>query len=271
MRQTRPVFAAVRGLLLSSLVLLVTVHCSGDSFDSAALESQGDAGRAALALMAAHGGMPAFLALDDLEYHVQVERYDPAGALRDVNEENHRFEAAAPRRYILRHAGSQVLEMGLHGEVGWVRVDGQPRPGSAATERAEGDLWIRSVLNRAPFSLADPDVSLSMAPDGRSIVGVWAGSGPAQRSMVFISDQETGRLERIVFRDPRLPADTLMQVALVEDLRQEEGVWLVSEWGLASTSAVMAQPGLVLRRWRTTDIRTRNGFADRMYRAGLAD
>ena len=271
MRESRSLYAGGRGILLLSLLLLTALQCSGDSFDPGALESQGDAGRAALDLIRAHGGMAAFRALDGLEYRVQVERYDPAGALSGVSEEIHRFEAAPPRRYILRRTGSQVLEMGLKGEVGWIRVDGQARPGGAAVDRARGDLWIRSVLNRAPFSLADPDVSVSMAPDGKAILARWAAAGNAGGSMVFFADQETGRLQRVVFRDPRLPADAPMQVARVEDLRQEEGVWLVGQWGLATTMAVMAQPDLVRWRWTTGEIRTRNGFSEQLYRAGYTN
>jgi len=269
MSQARPLFAHGRGIPLLSLLLLTALQCSGDSFDPRALESQGDAGRAALDLIRAHGGMSAFRALDDLEYRVQVERYDPAGALSAVSEEVHRFEAAPPRRYILRSTGSQVFEMGLLGEIGWVRVDGRPRLGVAATDQARGDLWIRSVLNRAPFSLADPDVSVTLAPDGKAIIGSWAAAAEnAGGSMVFIADQETGQLQRVVFRDPRLPPDAPMQAALVKKLRQEEGVWLVSQWGLATSSAVMASPDLARWRWNVKQTRTRNGFTDQMYGAG---
>lgn len=271
MRQPRFSLAHGRETLLLSLLLLTALQCGGDSFDPGALEAQGDAGRAVLDLIGAHGGMSAFRALDDLEYHVQVERYDATGALSAVSEEIHRFEAAPPRRYLLRRTGSQILEMGLHGETGWVRVDGRVRRGVAAAERARGDLWIRAVLNRAPFSLADPDVSLSMAPDGKAIIGRWAAAGDAGGSMVFFVHPETGRLQRVVFQDPRLPADAPMQVALVEDLRQEEGVWLVSQWALATTAAVMAQPDLARWRWHTKDARYRNGFTDQLYQVGSGD
>ncbi len=271
MRHARPLRADGRVLLLLALLLLPVLRCSGDSFDPGALEAQGDAGRAALDLIRAHGGMPAYLALDDLEYRVQVERYGPAGALDMASEEVHRFETAPPRRYILRSTGSQVFEMGLNGETGWVRVDGQARPGAAAAWRARGDLWIRSVLIRAPFSLADPDVTVSMAPDGKAIIGRWATAGSAGGSMVFLIDQETGRLERVVFRDPRLPDEAPLQAALVEDLRQEGEVWLVSQWGLATTAAVTAQADLARWRWRTKEVRTNNGFTEQLYLAGNAD
>lgn len=268
MRRTGSRIARACLALLGSSLLLAAVGCAGDAFDVRALESQGEAGRAALELIRAHGGMAAFHALDDLEYKVQVETYDAAGVLGDVEEEIHRFEAAPPSRYVLRHTGRQVFEMGLDGDVGWARIDGRTQPGEASAQRARSDLWIRSVLNRAPFSLADPDVSLSLAPDGAAIIGHWPAMGETGATMVFLADQGTGRLARIVFRDPRLPDDAPMQSALVEDLREEQGVWLVSRWGLSTTAAVMATPGLTRWRWAILEIRHGNGFTEQLYRAG---
>jgi len=92
--------------------------------------------------------------------------------------------------------------------------------------------------------------------------------GETGATMVFLADQDTGRLARVVFRDPRLPTDAPMQVALAADLRQEQGAWLVADWGLSTTVAVMAPPGLPRWRWVIQEIRHGNGFTGQLYRAG---
>ena len=93
-----------RGVLavIAASLGFITVACGEAGFDASHLQAQGAAGERALQLIDLHGGMARFLALEDLEYRVSVERFDAAGVLAGSYEEVHRFPVSQPRRYALR-------------------------------------------------------------------------------------------------------------------------------------------------------------------------
>lgn len=254
---------------LAAGLSLATLACGGGTFDAARLTSQGPAGKRALEILDAHGGMDAYLDLADVEYRVVVERYDAAGALAATYEEVHRFPVTPPRRYVLRRTGRQVLEIGLADDQRvWSRVDGMPRRGKTGEALARQELWLRSVLSRAPFCLADEDASLAMAPDGLALVATWpVGAEGEERTAVFFSEAGSDRLSRVVLQDPTMSMGSIMQSAAIGATREYEGVTLVVEWALSPTQVVDAPPGLPQVSWRVEQIRSHNGFTDRLYQA----
>lgn len=248
---------------------LVTLACGGGAFDPAHLQSQGQAGQRALEILDAHGGMDAYLRLADLEFRVAVEQYDAAGALAATFEEVHRFPVEPPQRYVLRRTGRQVLEFGLDADQRvWSRVDGMPRRGETGLAAARQVLWLRSVLSRAPFCLGDMNVKLTMAPDGSALMATWTlGADGEERTAVFFTDADSDRLSRVVLQDPDMSLGAIMQSATAGGPRDHEGVMLVGGWALSPTQLVDAPPGLPRLTWNIEQIRSRNGFTDRLYRA----
>jgi hypothetical protein len=266
----RALFSPRRSMTGLVLVMsLVTVACGGGAFDTSRIETQGPAGEKAVALIDAHGGMDAYLALADLEYRVTVERLDATGALTASYEEVHRFPVAPPRRYALRRTGSQVLELGQDAQQRtWARVDGMSRGGQIGEAAAYQDLWLRSVLSRAPFCLADEDVQLALGPDGETLTATWpAGPDGKERTAVFFTEPASGRLSRVVLSDPGMIMGALMQSAASRRTRDYQGVTLVDGWTLASTKVVDGEPGMPHMAWRIEQIRSDNGFTDRLYEA----
>jgi hypothetical protein len=255
--------------LLAAGLSLATLACGGGTFDAAHLKSQGPAGERALEILAAHGGMDAYADLADLEYRVVVERYDATGALAATYEEVHRFPVTPPRRYVIRRTGRQVLEFGMDAEDRvWSRVDGMPQQGESGETVARQDLWVRSVLSRAPFCLADVDVSLDLAPDGEAVVATWpAGAGGEARTAIFFTEPGSGRLSRVVLQDPGMSMGAIMQSASAAATQEHEGVALIATWALSPTQLVDAPPGLPQLTWKVEQIRSRNGFTDRLYQA----
>ena len=255
--------------LLAAVFSLASLACGGGSFDAAHLNSQGAAGERALGIIDAHGGMDAFAGLADLEYRVAVERYDAAGALVATYEEVHRFPVTPPRRYVIRRTGRQVLELGIDAEERvWTRVDGMLQQGEIGEAVARQDLWLRSVLSRAPFCLADMDVSLDLAPDGAAVVATWpAGAGGEERTAIFFTEAGSSRLSRVVLQDPDMSMGAIMQSASAAATQEHEGVTLITTWALSPTQLVDAPPGLPQLTWKVEQIRGRNGFTDRLYQA----
>jgi hypothetical protein len=253
--------------------MLALGGCSTASVELAHLEEQGEAGRVALALMEAHGGLARFIALGDLEYAVAVERYDADGALSDVGRELHRFQTAAPRRYLLRRTGGRVMELGLVDREGWLRLDGVLEENPQATELSVQELAFRAVLNRAPFSLADPGLVLSLpsgsAPStdegGLRRLAVEIPGGERER-YVFGIDPATGRVAEIIFENPNPAATHPLRVARVERVAEHEGVAVITSWSVTSADRTGIPQGVPDTRWMVEEIRSGNGFTDRLYR-----
>lgn len=247
--------------------LLCLTACGGGGFDEDGLRAQGAAGDAAADLILAHGGMDNFLSLEDLQLKVSVEVLNPSGALASMQSEIHRFQAGPPRRYLLRRTGTSVLEFGLGPEGAWARVDGQLRQGEVAAGLAHRELWLRSVLNRAPFSLADPDVDLAMSADGTSIVASWSQSHLAGGVLTFVVDEDSGKLDRILFGDPGQSDNLPVQLAVAESLRGIENVLLVDSWAMSPIRSPGFQPGIAMTRWIVEHTDTGTGFTSEMYQA----
>jgi hypothetical protein len=247
----------------------ITVACGEAGFDASHLQAQGAAGERALQLIDLHGGMARFLALEDLEYRVSVERFDAAGVLAGSYEEVHRFPVSQPRRYALRRTSGQILELGLDAEQRtWSRQDGIPREGATVEASVIQNLWVRSVLSRAPFCLADEDVTLSMARDEEALMATWpAGAHGEERTAIFFTDPASGGLSHVILQDPDMIMGAVMQSATASSTTNHDGVSLVDRWTLASTQLVDGVPGLPQLSWKVDQLRSTNGFTDRLYNA----
>ena len=269
MRAGNPVSSRSRRSLVRLVlgISLVTMACGGDTYDDSRMKSLGSEGEKALALIAVHGGMDAYLALADLEYRVAVQRFDATGALAATYEEVHRFPVAPPRRYALRRTGQQVLELGQGADQRiWSRIDGMARGGELGEAAAFQDVWLRSVLSRAPFCLADEDVKLAIGPDGVTLTATWpAGPDGNERTAVFFTDAASGRLERVVLQDPGMILGALMQSAAVRSTTDYQGLSLVDGWSLSTTQVVDGQAGMPHLAWKIEQIRSDNGFTERLY------
>jgi hypothetical protein len=271
--------ARARGVrtLLGALVLLASARCGGQAerADLDPLRVQGEAGAAAVALIEAHGGLPAYLALRDLEYDLRVERFDPAGVVVTTSTELHRFQTAPPSRYLVRRRGRRVSEIGLHGESAWVRQDGILVEDAGVAEEARTELELFSMLSRAPFGLADPGVSVSLMPDGpaaegsgavrRLAIEVRSESGRLSRYVYFV-DRGTGRLASILFEARGSTSGAPLRLARARDYRTEQGTVLVASWELQAageTGHPIALPDL---RWTIERAEPGTGFTEELYR-----
>lgn len=255
--------------------VVATLACGSSSPDLSHLEGQGEAGALVRRTMDAHGGLGAFLDLGDLEYSASVEEYDEVGILQGTVRELHRLAVAPPRRYVLRRGTARVIEIGLMGNTAWMRLDGVliDRPEAAALAREE--LVVLSMLNRAPFVLADPGLSLTILPPmpatatspalERLAVERPGGASDEPERYVFFIDAETALIQGILFRTLQAGTGPPFRVARVAGTTTIAGVLVVSRWAMAPADASGQALRLRDTLWSATDVHADNGFTDKLY------
>lgn len=275
----RGIAAALRATGLIVAVALAA-GCGSSPPDLSHLDSQGAAGQLARAAMEAHGGLESFRALSDLEYNVVVEQYDAVGVLQGTVRELHRFATAPPRRYVLRRGAARVVERGLMADSAWTRLDGVLVERSEDAEQSRRELAVLSVLNRAPFCLADPGFSLRVLPalpaaGGRPAVQRLAaeraaGPGADVERYVFLFDADSGRVHEVLFEAAQPGGGPPLRVALAEKIREVASVWLVSRWAMAPADATGHAVRLHDTVWSAAEVHADNGFTDDLYRPARA-
>ena len=255
--------------------VVATLACGSFSPELSHLDDQGEAGELVRRTMDAHGGLGAFRDLGDLEYAASIEQYDEVGVLQGTVRELHRLAVAPPRRYVLRRGATRVTEIGLMGDKAWTRLDGVLIDRPEAAELAREELAVLSMLNRAPFGLADPGLSLTLLPripataeggafERLAVERAGAAGIEPERYVIFI-DAETALVQGILFQTSRASRGPPWRVARVVETRTIAGVRVVSRWAMAPADAAGQALRLRDTLWSATDVHTDNGFTDDLY------
>ncbi|MFQ5718633.1 MAG: hypothetical protein ACE5IK_03710 [Acidobacteriota bacterium] len=255
------------------VALLLGVACGPRPQDLPALIADEETRDAVRLAIEGHGGLAAFRNLHDIEYEAIVEQYDATGALQVSTRELHRFETVPPRRYVRRRSGTRVSEVGLDGEEGWARVDGRSIERPEAGAQARRELALLALLNRLPFSLADPGFSLGLLPDvagtdgSPSLLRITAerDNGPPAERYVVLIDASTGLVHEVIFES--VTGDGSLRTARAENIKMVNGVRLVTRWAFGPADSTGRPSGIHDSAWIVDEIHADNGFTDELYRA----
>ena len=262
-------------LLAAAILACLMTSCGSADESLGVLESQGEGGRVAAELILRQGDPARFHQLEDIEYTVRVESYDEVGALRQTGMELHRFEALAPRRYLLRKTAGRVTEIGVLNDRAWARIDGLVVNQPGIRENARRMLAVLWVLSRAPYSLADPGFDIKLMDDlpptdGRPALRRLAAerrSGSDTERYVFLFNSASGRIHRVLFEAAR-GASSPLQIAEVGEMHTVDGVELVARWSVYPADANGNAVGIAHESWSVESANVRNGFTDELYGAG---